>query len=86
MTMRVGLMFVCLADRLFSVVFCTRSILSAGRLALTDHPVNKPDQHNDADENDEVGGKKGHNKHERIIQAVGRPEDVDSEINKKTGQ
>jgi hypothetical protein len=85
MKMRVGLMRVCLADLLFSAVFCTRSILFLGRLALAHHPINEPDQHNDTDENDEVGSEKRHHKHERVLQAIGRPEDMDSEINEKTG-
>ncbi len=47
---------------------------------------NKSKQEGCTYENDQAGGKKGHNEQERIVEAVGRDEHVDPEKEKECPQ
>jgi len=48
------------------------------------HTENKAEHKNRADENNEIGSEKCHNKIKRIIQPVGRNQDMNPEKKKKT--
>ena len=52
----------------------------------TDHPWNSPEQYDDTDQNDQVGGKEGEDKLIRMLKVVGSPAQRDTHKKKEDGQ
>ena len=52
----------------------------------TNHPQNCPEQDDDADQDDQVGGKEGEDKLIRMLKVVGSPAQRDTYKKKEDGQ